>query len=95
MMEQDKKSIKTRLVILAILSAVFIPVSIGWYDTLDSHCKQNTSELTDIRPLSGQNDRDCHSNYDFHWAVFFGVNGVIFGLPIVAFVLVAKKNRKH
>ena len=95
MMEQDRKSIKTRLIILAIMSAVFIPFSIGWYDTLDSHCKHDTSESTNIKPLSGQNNKDCHSNYNFHWAVFFGVNGIIFGLPVAAFVLAAKKSRKY
>lgn len=79
MMERDEKSIKTSLIILAILSAVFIPFSIGWYDILDSHCNKKPKNQLTSNPFWDKTI-DC-DNKSFHWAVFLDVNGIIFGLP--------------
>jgi len=87
-MDQNKKSIKTNLIILTILCAVFIPFSIGWYNALTNlHCEQKFSDTIDIKSSLTGTPANCNQHTNFHWLLFYGVNGVIYSLPAIAFAI--------
>ena len=96
MREQDKRSKKFKLIILIALPAVFIPASYAWYDTLSNFsCKQSIStQSSDIvvhETLDKKNN--CLQQASFHWIAFYGINGMIYGIPLVA--VVAKTRRSN
>lgn len=95
MMEQDRRSLKTKLIILIILSAVFIPFSISWYGALEKNkCTDAVLQTVNINsPASHATPASCQSKYDIHWAIFYGVNGVIYGLPAIVIAMTRKNFR--
>lgn len=79
------------MVVLAAMSALFIPFSVGWYDAIESHCVEGGPKAG-VQPTLQAHD-DCGRNVNFHWAIFYGVNGAIFGLPAVALALTRRNTR--
>ena len=92
-MNQNINSIKSNLIILSILCAVFIPFSIGWYNALTTHCEQKFSDMINIKSSQTEENTNCSEHANFHWLVFYGVNGVIYSLPAIAFAISTNKKR--
>jgi len=94
-MNQNKKPTKTNLIIFTILCAVFIPFSIGWYNALTNlHCEQKFSDTINIKSsITEGTDTNCSGHTNFHWLIFYGVNGVIYSLPAIAFAITTNKKR--
>ena len=96
MREQDKRSKKLKFIILIAMSAVFIPVSYAWYDTLSNfNCKQSISSGSSDIIVHEIPDKkyNCLQQANFHWLAFYGINGMIYGIPLVA--VVAKTRRSN
>ena len=86
---EPHKSLKTRTIILVALSVSFVPVSYFWYDTLSGlDCKTyDQNHVVDSNKQS-----TCLTKPDTHWMIFFGVNAMIYGMPL-ALILKSKRNR--
>ena len=92
MMEKGRRSIRTRRIILIILCMIFIPVSFAWYGTLEKYgCGHDISERP-ILAISYQHGIHCDMG-NVHWLVFFGINGIIYGVPSVVVLASLRKNR--
>ncbi|HZS73986.1 MAG TPA: hypothetical protein VFA69_05725 [Candidatus Nitrosotalea sp.] len=82
------KSLKIRTIILIALSVSFVPVSYFWYDTLSGlDCK-----TFDQNHAVDKNSNACLSKTDTHWMIFYGVNVMIYGMPL-ALILNSTRNR--
>ena len=95
MTEQEKRSKKLKLIILIALPAVFIPVSYAWYDTLyNINCKQSMSSASNDIVVHETLDKknNCLQQTSFHWIAFYGINGMIYGIPLVAVVAKARRS---
>src|SRR2546425_12498150 len=95
MWEKDKRSIRLKPILLIALSAVFIPVSYAWYDTLNNfNCKESTSttNYANTNPTLDKRN-NCPQETNFLWIAFYGINGIIYGMPVI--VLVRRTKRKR
>lgn len=89
MWEQTKKSPQVKMLILIALVVSFIPFSYLWYDQLTNFKCQEPS-TTNYSGLNG--NQNCTQKTDVHWALFYGVNSMVYGVPLLTVVL--KSTRK-
>ena len=85
MWEPQKKSLKIRTMILIALSVSFVPISYLWYDALSElDCKKSDQNL-----LADPSDvhNVCVSKAGSHWVIFYGINAMIYGMPLVTLIL--------
>ena|SRR2546425_9449577 len=95
MWEKDKRTIRLKPILLIALSAVFIPVSYVWYDALSNFtCKESisTTNYTNVNPTLDKRN-NCPLETNFHWIAFYGINGLIYGMPLIVLVQRAKRAR--
>jgi hypothetical protein len=87
--ESNKKSIKTKAIILIVLSVSFVPISYLWYGALSRlDCKESEQN----RVMIDLNDKHtaCASKTSSHWMIFYGFNAMIYGMPLAALILKSK-----
>lgn len=87
----NTKSIKIRVVILVAMTISFLPVSYLWYGTLTSLDCNSSIQSHVVADLNGKQD-SCVSKTSSHWAIFYGFNAVIYGVPLVTLILKPKRN---
>ena len=96
MWEQNKKSNKSKVIILIAMISVFIPFTVAWYDLLTNFdCKELKSRQSNhvkIGSMEGK-QQNCYQDTNLHWAMFYGVNGIIYGSPLLALALKIKNNK--
>lgn len=95
MWEQNKKSNKLKVIILISMIFVFIPFTIAWYDSLTNFdCTESKShELSHIKIGSIEDkQQNCYQETDLHWAMFYGINGMIYSSPLLVLVLKVRNN---
>ncbi|MDC8451511.1 MAG: hypothetical protein LV477_01225 [Candidatus Nitrosotalea sp.] len=90
-MWKPHNSLKIKTVILIALSVSFVPISYFWYDALSGlDCKQyDQNHIIDPGKHSA-----CMSTNDTHWMIFFGVNAMVYGMPL-ALILKSARNRSE
>lgn len=96
MIRQNKRSIKLRLIILIAIYAALIPFSLAWYNTLvsiDCNLTQPLSSNSVKVGSSEERTQNCGQQLSFHWIKFYGINGVIYGASLIAFVANMRKNK--
>ncbi|MGH2611859.1 MAG: hypothetical protein ACRDFB_02280 [Rhabdochlamydiaceae bacterium] len=96
MIRRDKHSIKLRLIILIVICAALTPFSLVWYNTLtkiDCNTTQPLSSSTVKIRSSEERTQSCGQQLGFHWIKFYGINGAIYGVSLIAFVISMKKNK--
>lgn len=70
-----------------------MPISYLWYDVLfDFDCKKSGQNLIVVDPSNVHNV--CMSKADSHWVIFYGVNTMIYGMPL-AMILKSTRNRSE
>ncbi|HET7337223.1 MAG TPA: hypothetical protein VFJ23_04955 [Candidatus Nitrosotalea sp.] len=90
-MWEPNKSLKIKTVILIALSVSFMPISYFWYDALSGFdCKQYGQNHIVYSGMHGA----CLSANDTHWMIFFGVNAMVYGMPL-ALILKSTRNRSE
>ncbi|MGB6463592.1 MAG: hypothetical protein WBF38_05155 [Nitrosotalea sp.] len=96
MIRQNRRSIKLRLIILIVIYAALIPFSLVWYNTLTNINCNITQPLSSSSVKVGSSEektQSCGQQLDFHWIKFYGINGVIYGASLIAFVVNMRKNK--
>jgi hypothetical protein len=68
-----------------------VPISYLWYDAL-SGLGCNKSHQNNFMVNSGGKYDACLAQTDKHWAIFYGVNAMIYAMPIIL-VLKSARNR--
>ena len=87
MWEQTKKLPQVKMLILMALVVSFIPFSYIWYGQLtDFKCQEST---TNYSSLDG--NQNCTQKTDMHWALFYGINSMVYGVPLLTVVLKSKR----
>lgn len=93
---QGFRTVKGQIIVLIAICATFAPLTLSWYLTLDSlDCKNANvgSESVTVQPLRhSQKQYICYDNMQWHWVAFYGINGLIFGMPVLAVIKTADKN---
>ena len=93
MWEPHKKSLKIKTLILIALSVSFVPISYFWYDTLSGlDCTKSDQNDTVIVP--SDNHGTCISKTSSHWIIFYGVNAMIYAMPL-ALIVKSTRNRSN
>ncbi len=66
-----------------VLSVSFVPVSYFWYDALSGlDCKAyDQNHVVDSNKQSA-----CLSKTNAHWMIFYGVNAMIYGIPLTLMI---------
>ncbi|NHH96701.1 hypothetical protein DYY66_2034 [Candidatus Nitrosotalea sp. FS] len=86
MWEPRRKSLKIRVIILIVLSVSFVPISYLWYDALSElDCKKSDQNYVIVNSSDVHNT--CISKTSSHWMIFYGVNAMIYGMPLVTLIL--------
>lgn len=86
-MHKPTKPVSTRSIVLVLLAACFVPVSYMWYGALSNlDCGQQISASH-----GDASDKNCSQKASSHWAIFYGLNAMIYGVPAAAMVLRLKK----
>lgn len=96
MWEQNKKSNKLKVIILIAMISVFIPFTVVWYDSLTNFdCKESKSHESNHVKIGSIEDKqqNCYQETNFHWAMFYGINGMIYSSPLLALILKARNNK--
>ncbi|MDE1817180.1 MAG: hypothetical protein KGH86_08435 [Thaumarchaeota archaeon] len=88
----NTKSIKIRVVILVAMTVSFLPVSYLWYGALTSLDCNGSIQNHVVADLNYKQE-NCVSKTSSHWAIFYGFNAVIYGVPLVTLILKPKKDR--
>ncbi|MFZ0184435.1 MAG: hypothetical protein WBV92_05580 [Nitrosotalea sp.] len=87
MWEQTKKRPQVKMLILIVLVVSFIPFSYLWYEQLTSlKCSASTGIIYQASP----GNHSCTQQTGMHWAIFYGINSMIYGIPLLTFVLKSK-----
>ena len=89
MWEQTKKSSQVKILVILILVVSFIPFSYLWYDQLTSF-KCIMAGSVNIHEANSVN-QNCTQQAGMHWAMFYGINGIIYGAPLMTAVLKSKR----
>ena len=93
MWEPHNKSLKIKTVILIALSVSFVPISYLWYDALSGlECNKSYQNGTMVN--SGGNHNSCLSQTGTHWVIFYGVNAMVYGMPL-ALILKSTRNKSQ
>jgi len=70
-----------------------MPISYLWYDALsDLDCKKSGQNQVVVDPSAMHNV--CVSKAGSHWVIFYGVNVMIYGMPL-AMILKSTRNRSE
>ncbi|MBI3842313.1 MAG: hypothetical protein HY295_04105 [Thaumarchaeota archaeon] len=96
MWEQNKKSNKLKVIILIAMISVFIPFTVAWYDLLTNFdCKELKSHESNRVKIGSMEDKqqNCYQETNSHWFMFYSVNGIIYGSPLLALILKVKNNK--
>jgi hypothetical protein len=96
MWEQNKRANKLKIVILISMISVFIPFTVIWYDLLtDFNCNELKSPESDHVKIGsiGDKQQNCYQQTNFHWVMFYGINGVIYSSPLLVLILKARNNK--
>lgn len=73
-----------------MLVVSFVPVSYLWYGTISSlDCGKIMSVENHV--LVDSHDDTCTNKTGTHWAVFYGVNAMIYGVPMITVLLHLRK----
>lgn len=89
-MWEQRKSIKVKAVILVVLSIAFVPVSYMWYGMLyNLDCAQTMPGAGHVA-VDAKN-KGCEKT-GTHWAVFYGLNAMIYAVPMLAILHLRKKS---
>ena len=88
MWEQTKKSPQVKMLILMILVILFIPFSYLWHGQL-TNFKCQEHGIANYSSIDG--DQNCIQKIDMHWALFYGINGMVYGVPLLTVVLKSKR----
>jgi len=93
MVNHNKNSLKLKMFALLGMTALFIPVSYFWHDTLTNfQCKESTqSNIMKTNSISNEKN-NCINETNFHWIAFYSINGAIYSLPCLALVFRVRKN---
>ena len=84
-MWKHEKSLKTKTVILIVVSVSFVPVSYLWYNTLSGlDCKE--SDQSNVMKDSSDVHNTCVQKTSSHWMIFYGINAIVYGLPFALIV---------
>ena len=93
-MIREKKPLPTKTIVLVALYVVLIPFSLAWYNTLISidcnHVKPFESNNVKI-DTSNNTPLNCLEQTNYHWIKFYGINGLIYGVQLVALIMTVKK----
>ncbi|MGB9124073.1 MAG: hypothetical protein WCC55_00795 [Nitrosotalea sp.] len=89
MWEQTKKSPQVKMLILIVLVVSFIPFSCLWYSQLTSFKCIESSIVHIHKTNSGT--QNCTQQAGMHWAIFYGINGMIYGVPLMTVALSSKR----
>ncbi len=96
MWEQNKKSNKLKVIVLIAMISVFIPFTVYWHDLLiDFNCNKLNSHESNYVKIGSIEDKlqNCYQEINFHWAMFYGINGMIYSSPLLALILKARNNK--
>jgi hypothetical protein len=88
--EPHKKSLGIKTIILIAISVSFVPISYFWYDALSGLCKQ--SDQNHVAIDQSDNHGTCVSKTSSHWIIFYGVNTMIYAIPL-ALIVKSTRNR--
>lgn len=93
-MIRKNNSVKIKFFILIGIYVALVPFSFAWYSTINgincSHIKSN--ELTTVKiNTSTDNEQTCLQKINFHWIKFYGINGIIYSVPLAALLISVKK----
>jgi hypothetical protein len=92
MWEQTKKSPQVKMLILMVLVTSFIPFSYLWYDQLTNFKCAGPSTPTNIHEINpNDHQNNCAQQAGMHWAIFYGINSMIYGVPLMTIVLRSKR----
>jgi hypothetical protein len=83
-----KKLSRVKILILIVLVASFVPFSYLWYDQLIGF--KCTGPTVNIREINSGN-QNCIQQAGMHWAMFYGINSMIYGVPLMTVVLKSKR----
>jgi len=91
MWEKTKKSPQVKMLILMALVISFIPFSYLWYDQLTNFkCQEPSTPTNYSTSLNGS--QNCTQKTDMHWVLFYGINAMVYGVPLMTVVLKSKRN---
>jgi len=80
---------------LVALYAALVPFSLAWYNTLISidcnHQKPFGLNNVKIDSSTDNKQKNCSGQTNFHWIKFYGINGIIYGVQLVALIMTVKK----
>jgi hypothetical protein len=96
MWEQNKKSNKFKVIILIAMISVFVPITVVWYDSLTSfNCKGSNSHESNHVKIGSIEDKqqNCSQETTFHWAMFYGINSMIYCSPLLVLILKTRNNK--
>jgi hypothetical protein len=92
MWEQNKKSSQVRILILIVLVASFIPFSYLWYGQITNFKCAELNIQPNVREINpSDNQNNCTQQTGMHWAIFYGINGMIYSVPLMTLVLKSKR----
>jgi hypothetical protein len=88
MWEQTKKLPQVKMLILIVLVVAFIPFSCLWYSQLTSFkcIESSIAHIHETNPT-----QNCTQQTGMHWAIFYGINGMIYGVPLMTVALSSKR----
>lgn len=87
MWEQTKKSPQVKMLILMALVVSFIPFSYLWYNQLTNFkCQEFTTNYLNL-----DYHQNCSQKTNMHWVLFYGINGVVYGMPLLTVILQSKR----
>lgn len=98
MIRQNKNFVNLKMVVFIAIYAALMTFSLAWYHTLTNincdltHPKPSNSVKTGSPEDVAQN---CSEQLHFHWLKFYGINGLIYGASLFAFVANIKKSNKN
>ncbi len=98
MIRQNRNSIKLKLVIFLVIYAALAIFSFSWYNTLTSINCDLTKPLPSNPVKTGSSEdatQNCSQDLHFHWIKFYGINGLIYGAPLLVLVINAKKGSRN
>ncbi|HKU33138.1 MAG TPA: hypothetical protein VJR22_04770 [Candidatus Nitrosotalea sp.] len=97
MIRQNKNFVNLKMVVFIAIYASLIAFSLAWYHTLTNiNCDltqpiSSNSVKADSSEGAAQN---CSEQLHFHWIKFYGINGLIYGASLFAFVTSIRKSNK-
>ena len=91
MWEQTKKSPQVKILILIVLVISFVPFSYLWYDQLTNFKCTEANTATNIHETSPNDDQNCTQKTDIHWTLFYGINSMMYGVPLMTVILKSKR----